>query len=107
LRVRDAEVQGSALLPPRVVEVDADAMYAGRHPKRDIEVGLILRTLDVASKHQICRFSLLGNGPRSKPKREQHKTKTPKVHDVQIYSPDIVCQMPTISGAAYLALVTR
>jgi len=51
LRVGDAEIQGSALLPSRVMEVDADAMYTGRHGKGYIEVSLILPTLDVASKH--------------------------------------------------------
>jgi hypothetical protein len=107
LRVGDAEIQGSALIFFRVMEVDADAMYTGRHHKGDIEVGLILRTLDVASKHQIGRFFLLSNGPRCKPKREQHKTKTPKLHDVQINSPDIVRQMPTNSGVAYLAINAR
>jgi hypothetical protein len=63
-RVGDAEIQSSALIASGVLEVDADTMYAGRHRKGDIEVGLILRTFDVAGKHQIRRFSLLRNGPR-------------------------------------------
>ena len=82
-------------------------MYTGRHHKGDIEISLILRTLDVASKHQIRRFFPLSNRPRCKPKREQHETKTPKLHDVQINSPDIVRQMPTNSGVAYLAINAR
>jgi hypothetical protein len=88
------------------MEVDADAMYTGRHGKGYIEVSLILPTLDVTSKHQVRRFSL-SNGPGCKPEREQRKTKTPKLHDVQINSPDIVSQMPTNSGAACLALIAR
>ena len=39
-----------------VVKVDADAVYAGRHRERDVKVGLVLRTLDVACEHQICGF---------------------------------------------------
>ncbi len=35
LRVGDAEIQSSALIPFGVVEVDADAMHTGRHHKRD------------------------------------------------------------------------
>ncbi len=62
LRVGDADIQGSSLISCCVLEIDADAMYAGRHHKGDIEVGLILRTLDVAGKHQISRVSLLSNG---------------------------------------------
>ena len=43
LWVRDAEVQGSALIFPGVLKVNTDTVYAGRHCERDLEVGLVLR----------------------------------------------------------------
>jgi hypothetical protein len=84
LRVGYAEIQSSALISSGVVEVDADAMHAGWHRKGNIEVGLILRTFDVAGKHQIRLLLLLRDGPRCKPKREHHETKAPKLHNVQV-----------------------
>jgi hypothetical protein len=78
--VGDAEIQGSALVSPGVVKVDADAVYAGRHGERDVKVCLVLRSLDVACEYQI----LLRNAPGGK--RKKDKVQTPAPHDVQASS---------------------
>lgn len=69
MRICDAEIQSSALVPRGVVKVDTDAVYAGRHGERDVKVCFVLRSLDVACEYQI----LLRKAQGVRAKRTKHR----------------------------------
>jgi hypothetical protein len=57
LRIGDPEVKCCTLFLAGLLEIHTDAMRPRRHGKRDLKVGFVLCSYDLAGEHKVCRRS--------------------------------------------------